>query len=43
MKDGKQTVMIAGIRYFDKMVKQNSVWLFSERKLKVAWIENTFS
>jgi hypothetical protein len=40
MKDGIQTMMIAGIRYFDKMVKQEGAWLFSERKLKVCWIEN---
>jgi hypothetical protein len=38
--DGIQKLMIAGIRYYDTMVKQNGVWLFSERKLKVCWIEN---
>ena len=38
--DGVQKLMIAGIRYYDTMVKQNGVWLFSERKLKVCWIEN---
>jgi SnoaL-like domain len=38
--DGVQKLMIAGIRYHDTMVKQNGIWLFSERKLKVCWIEN---
>ena len=38
--DGAQKLMIAGIRYYDAMVKQDGVWLFSERKLKVCWIEN---
>jgi len=39
VEDGVQKLMIAGIRYYDKMVKQGGVWLFSERKLKVCWIE----
>jgi hypothetical protein len=38
--DGVQQLMIAGIRYYDTMVKQNGAWLFAERKLKVCWIEN---
>jgi hypothetical protein len=38
--DGVQKLMIAGIRYYDTMVKQDGVWLFAERKLKVCWIEN---
>ena len=38
--DGVQKLMIAGIRYYDTMVKQDGVWLFSERKLKVCWIES---
>jgi hypothetical protein len=38
--DGAQKLMIAGIRYYDAMVKQDGIWLFSERKLKVCWIEN---
>ena len=38
--DGVQKLMIAGIRYYDTMVKQDGVWLFSERKLKVCWVEN---
>jgi SnoaL-like domain len=40
VQDGVQKFMIAGIRYFDIMVKQDSQWLFAERKLKVCWIEN---
>jgi hypothetical protein len=38
--DGVQKLMVAGIRYYDTMVRQNSQWLFAERKLKVCWIEN---
>ena len=38
--DGVQQLMIAGIRYYDTMVKQDGAWLFAERKLKVCWIEN---
>lgn len=38
--DGVQKLMIAGIRYYDIMVKQDGVWLFAERKLKVCWVEN---
>jgi hypothetical protein len=38
--EGGQKLMIAGIRCYDKMVKQNGEWLFAERKLKVCWIEN---
>jgi hypothetical protein len=38
--DGVQKLMIAGIRYYDVMVKQDGAWLFAERKLKVCWIEN---
>ena len=38
--DGVQQLMIAGIRYYDTMVKQQGKWLFAERKLKVCWIEN---
>jgi hypothetical protein len=32
-------LMIAGIRYYDIIVKQNGQWLFDERKLKVCWVE----
>jgi SnoaL-like domain len=38
--DGAQKLMVAGIRYYDTIVKQNSQWLFAQRKLKVCWIEN---
>jgi hypothetical protein len=38
---GTQKLMIAGIRYFDTMIKQDDTWLFAERKLKVCWTENT--
>ena len=38
--DGAQKLMIAGIRYYDTMVKQAGIWLFAERKLKVCWLEN---
>jgi hypothetical protein len=40
IKDGKQSLMIATIKYHDRFVKQNGTWLFSERKLMVDWIEN---
>jgi hypothetical protein len=40
VQDGVQKLMIAGIRYYDVMVKQEGKWLFAERKLKVCWIEN---
>jgi SnoaL-like domain len=38
--DGAQKLMVAGIRYYDTIVKQNGQWLFAQRKLKVCWIEN---
>jgi hypothetical protein len=37
--DGVQKLMIAGIRYFDILIKQDDKWLFAEQKLKVCWIE----
>lgn len=40
IKDDKQSLMIANIKYHDSFVKQNGRWLFSERKLMVDWIEN---
>jgi hypothetical protein len=40
MPDGVQKLMIAGIRYYDTIVKRDGVWLFSERKLKVCLVEN---
>jgi SnoaL-like domain len=41
LPDGVQKLMIAGIRYYDTIVKENGAWLFAERKLKVCWIENS--
>src|ERR1700744_3305438 len=35
LPDGVQKLMIAGIRYYDIIVKQDDKWLFAERKLKV--------
>ena len=40
IQDSVQKLMIAGIRYYDIMVKEDGKWLFAERKLKVSWIEN---
>ena len=40
VQEGVQKLMIAGIRYYDIMVKEEGKWLFAERKLKVCWIEN---
>jgi hypothetical protein len=40
LPDGVQHLMIAGIRYYDTIVKQDGAWLFAERKLKVCRIEN---
>ena len=36
---GKRSLMIAALRYYDTFVKQDSAWLFEERKLYVDWIE----
>jgi hypothetical protein len=38
--NGVQQLMIAGIRYYDIMVRQGGAWLFAERKLKVCWVES---
>jgi hypothetical protein len=40
IQEETQQLMIAGIRYYDVMLKQGGVWLFAERKLKVCWVEN---
>jgi hypothetical protein len=40
VQDGVQKLMIAGIRYYDIMIKQEGKWFFAERKLKVCWVEN---
>jgi hypothetical protein len=34
-RDGKQTVMVASIRYLDTFAKQGGKWYFAERKLMV--------
>ena len=39
VKDGERRLMIAALRYMDKFVKVNSVWLFAERCLYVDWLE----
>ncbi|WP_445527740.1 nuclear transport factor 2 family protein [Streptomyces cyslabdanicus] len=38
-EDGQRTLMIASIRYLDELVKQDSGWLFAERRLMVDWTE----
>jgi hypothetical protein len=43
IKDGAQTLMIANIKYHDTFVKEKGKWLFSERKLRVDWIESRSS
>ena len=35
----KRGLMIAALRYGDTFVKKDGAWLFAERKLYVAWIE----
>jgi len=35
----KRRLMIAALRYSDQFVKIDGVWLFSERRLHVDWIE----
>jgi ketosteroid isomerase-like protein len=37
--DGKDSLMIASIRYLDTFAKQDGRWYFAERKLMVDWIE----
>jgi hypothetical protein len=39
IKDGKRTLMVAALRYYDTFVKTDGVWLFAERKLYVDWTE----
>ena len=38
-KEGKDTLMIASIRYLDTFSKEQGKWYFAERKLMVDWIE----
>jgi hypothetical protein len=37
--DGKRTLFIASIRYYDTFVKIDGTWLFAERKLMVDWTD----
>jgi SnoaL-like domain len=39
VEDGKRRLMIASLRYLDTFVKIDGVWLFSERRLYVDWME----
>jgi len=36
---GKRRLMIASLRYLDTFVKMDGMWLFSERRLYVDWME----
>ena len=36
---GKRSLMIAALRYYDTFAKVDGAWLFAERLLYVAWIE----
>ena len=38
-RDGKESLMVASIRYLDTFAKQEGRWYFAERKLMVDWIE----
>jgi len=38
--DGSRTLMVAYLRYEDTLIKQDGVWLFSERVLYADFIEN---
>ena len=35
----KRSLMVAALRYADTYVKQDGVWLFSERLLYVDWVD----
>jgi hypothetical protein len=39
IKGESRRLMLASLRYKDTFVKQNGVWLFSERLLYVDWVE----
>jgi len=39
IEGGKQKLMIAALRYYDKFLKVDGEWLFAERLLYVDWIE----
>jgi hypothetical protein len=36
---GERTLMIASIRYLDRLVKRGDAWLCAERRLLVDWTE----
>ena len=36
---GKRSLMVASLRYLDTFVRQDSAWLFAERRLYVDWTE----
>jgi ketosteroid isomerase-like protein len=38
-QEGKESLMIASIRYLDTFAKQEGQWYFAERRLMVDWIE----
>ena len=38
--EGKRTLFIASLRYYDVFAKVEGKWLFAERKLMVDWIES---
>jgi len=40
IEDGKRTLMLASLRYYDTFVKIDGTWLFAERLLYVDWMEN---
>jgi ketosteroid isomerase-like protein len=37
--DGRQTLMVAAVRYLDTFIKQHGRWLFAERKAVIDWTE----
>jgi hypothetical protein len=37
---GKRRLMVAALRYYDAFAKTDGIWLFSERRLYVDWLEN---
>jgi SnoaL-like domain len=36
---GSRRLMVASLRYLDRFVKMDGVWLFAERRLYVDWLE----
>jgi len=37
--DGKRSIFVAALRYYDVFVRADGRWLFGERKLIVDWTE----